>query len=85
VGITTLKFGAQAESLGFAVAADHAIPLLAGGRPQAPTTAATQQPAEARRLAPLLTPNQSSATSRARDEGTQAYEQNIASIAQQSA
>ncbi|HAK55805.1 MAG TPA: hypothetical protein DCP38_10040, partial [Acidobacteria bacterium] len=36
VGITTLKFGAQAESLGFAVAADHAAPLLAGGRPLAP-------------------------------------------------
>ncbi|MAG71960.1 MAG: hypothetical protein CL471_16970 [Acidobacteria bacterium] len=85
VGITTLKFGAQAESLGFAVAADHAAPLLAGGRPLAPTTAETQQPAAARRLAPLLTPNQSSATNRTREEGTQTYEQHVTSIAQQSA
>ena len=33
LGVTTLKFGVQAESLGFAVAAEHARPLLAGGRP----------------------------------------------------
>jgi S1-C subfamily serine protease len=39
IGINSLKIGRAAESLGFAVAIDHATALLAGG-PAAPATAA---------------------------------------------
>ena len=85
LGVTTLKFGAQAESLGFAVAAEYARPLLAGGRPPAPTAAASRDSSESRRLAPLLTPNQTSAADRLRADGAQVYEQQVAAIAQQAA
>ena len=52
IGITTLKFGASAESLGFAIAVDHLKPLLYG------SAAALPRPAPAaatnRALSPLL-------------------------------
>ncbi len=44
VGINTLKVGGAAESLGFAVAADHARALLGGGKATEPF--ATSAPAE---------------------------------------
>jgi V8-like Glu-specific endopeptidase len=35
IGITTMKIGQEAESIGFAVAADHALALVKGERPSA--------------------------------------------------
>ena len=83
LGVTTLKFGAQAESLGFAVSAEHAGPLLTGGRPPARAAIASRDSSDSRRLAPILTPNQTSAAGRLRAEGAQAYEQQVAALAQQ--
>lgn len=77
VGITTLKVTGAAESLGFAVAADHARAFLAGGNIQAPgvaSSAPTSAP-----LAPAF-----SARSEAdvqREQGLQVFDQSLRAIA----
>ena len=79
VGINTLKVGGAAESLGFAVAADHARALL-GGASTAPIAATAQQ---SRQLAPAF--GARSSTDVAREEGTKRYAQIVEGIARQSA
>ena len=79
VGINTMKIAGTAESLGFAVAADHARTLLAGGRDPAPAAAAhPSQP-----LAPAF--NARTDTDIAREQGTRRYQQVVEAAAHQSA
>jgi S1-C subfamily serine protease len=76
IGVTTLKVGVNAESLGFAVAIDHARALLAGGQPVRPPTQAAPQGAGV----PLLPPARSTADAM-REEGAAAYEQVVQALA----
>ena len=80
VGINTMKITGSAESLGFAVAVDHARTLLAGGREPAPAVAAAQpsQP-----LAPAFSAR--SDTDIAREQGTRRYQQVVEAAARQAA
>jgi len=81
VGINTLKISGTAESLGFAVAVDHARAMLAGGRASGTslsTSAPVSQP-----LAPAFSAG--SSTDTVRDEGTRRYEQTVEAIARHSA
>ena len=79
VGINTLKVTGAAESLGFAVAADHAHSLLTGSRPTAPLVASAQsQP-----LTPAF--GGRSSTDVAREQGTQRYAQIVEAAARQAA
>ena len=78
VGINTLKVGGAAESLGFAVAADHARALLSGNRtPQTFGTTAQQS----KHLAPAF--GARSTTDVAREEGTKRYGQIVEAVARQ--
>jgi hypothetical protein len=77
VGINTLKVGGAAESLGFAVAADHARGLLSG-KPVTPLATSVQQN---RHLAPAF--GARSSTDLARDEGTRRYAQIVEAVARQ--
>jgi hypothetical protein len=80
VGINTLKVGGAAESLGFAVAADHARALLSGraaAQPLASSTPQTQQ------LAPAF--GTRSSTDIAREDGTKRYGQVVEAVARQAA
>ena len=77
VGINTLKIGGAAESLGFAVAIDHAQGMLTGGRPYQPHTAAANPASHA--LAPAFTPR--SSTDNTRAEGTRRYEMIVEVVA----
>jgi S1-C subfamily serine protease len=77
VGITTLKITGQAESLGFAVAADHARPLLEGRYDQAASPGGTLQD----RLQSTLSGDRS-ATDRARDDAMRELERQVAGAAQ---
>jgi hypothetical protein len=77
IGINTLKISGAAESLGFAIAIDHAIGLLNGGRPSespANSGATVSQP-----LAPAF--SSSSSTDARREEGLQNYEKVVAVVA----
>ena len=78
VGINTLKVGGAAESLGFAVAADHARALLAGGKATEPFAASAQQ---SQQLAPAF--GARSSTDIAREEGTKRYGQIVEAVARQ--
>jgi S1-C subfamily serine protease len=78
VGINTLKVGGAAESLGFAVAADHARALLTGGRMTAPFAASAQQ---SQQLAPAF--GARSSTDIAREEGTKRYGQIVEAVGRQ--
>ncbi len=80
VGINTMKITGTAESLGFAVAVDHARTLLAGGREPAPAVAGAQpsQP-----LAPAFSAR--SDTDIAREQGTRRYQQVVEAAARQAA
>lgn len=81
VGINTLKISGNAESLGFAVAIDHARGMLAGGRPsETPlgTSAAVSQP-----LAPAFAGR--STVDTAREHGTQRYDQVVTVVARRAA
>jgi hypothetical protein len=79
IGINTLKVGGPAESLGFAVAADHAAGLLSGGRaPQAPFGATAQRNQQ---LAPAF--GARSSTDIAREEGTKRYAQIVEAVSRQ--
>jgi hypothetical protein len=78
VGITTLKVTGSAESLGFAVAIDHARALLGGG-PAIDPSVASGTPASAP-LAPAFAGR--SATDQMRQEGTEAFEKVVMALAQ---
>ncbi len=77
IGITTLKVSGAAESIGFAVAADHARAFLAGNSSQSPTvpSGATAAPP----LAPAFT--QKSQVDIMREQGLQAFEQSLKTVA----
>ena len=78
VGINTLKVGGAAESLGFAVAVDHARALLSGNRqPSTPAPAASSS----RTLAPAF--GARSDTDLAREQGTRRYQQVVEATARQ--
>jgi hypothetical protein len=77
IGINTLKISGAAESLGFAIAIDHAIGLLKGGRPSespANPSATVSQP-----LAPAF--SGSSSTDEVREDGLRNYEKVVAVVA----
>ena len=76
IGINTMKALARAESIGFAVAIDHATGLLNGQ-----TVAATSS-SPAAGLEAMLGLGGTSETERVRIEGEQAYERVLASAAQ---
>ena len=78
VGINTLKVGGAAESLGFAVAADHARALLTGGKAAQPFAASAQQNQQ---LAPAF--GARSSTDVVREEGTKRYGQIVEAVARQ--
>ena len=75
VGINTLKVGGAAESLGFAVAADHARVLLSGGTAAEPFATSAQQ---SQQLAPAF--GARSSTDLAREEGTRRYSQIVEAV-----
>jgi hypothetical protein len=77
VGINTLKVAGAAESIGFAVAVDHARGMLSGGR-QADTPLSRTAPAS-QTLAPAFPRDSSTDTARA--EGTRRYEQSVEIVA----
>jgi hypothetical protein len=80
VGINTLKISGAAESLGFAVAVDHARSLLTGERAAgllAPAAPAAQP------LAPAFAAR--SATDAAREDGTRRYGQVVETVARRAA
>ncbi|RPI53177.1 MAG: hypothetical protein EHM55_14555 [Acidobacteria bacterium] len=76
VGINTMKIAGAAESLGFAVAVDHARAMLTGGT-QAGPLASSAQPGQT--LAPAFTAR--SSTDVAREDGTRRYGQLVERIA----
>jgi S1-C subfamily serine protease len=79
LGVTTLKVGGgQAESLGFAVASDHARPLLEGRYDQAPASGGTLQ----ERLQTSMTGDQRGSGDRAREDATEALEKRVKAIAE---
>jgi S1-C subfamily serine protease len=78
IGINTMKVGGAAESLGFAVAADHARALLAG-KTWEPLAASAQQ---SQQLPPAF--GARSSTDIAREEGTGRYSQIVEAVARQS-
>lgn len=90
IGVTTLKMGGQAEGLGFAVAADHVAALVEGRSSTMVATAAGPvvppppgSGAGASTL-PGFGAERSSADAR-RTQGEQAFERDIAALAQQAA
>jgi hypothetical protein len=78
VGINTMKIAGSAESLGFAVAIDHARGMLSGGRPTEAVTTTTQP---TRPLAPAFA---SGSTDTMREDGTRRYNQLVEGIARRS-
>ena len=77
IGINTLKIAGAAESLGFAIAIDHARGLLAGGR-------ASESPANASAtLSAPLSPafSSRSSTDDMRDDGMKTYDKIVAAVA----
>ena len=79
IGITTLKFGDSAESLGFAIAVDHLKPLLYGSAAALPRPAASA--ATNRALSPLLERSTPSTADRRRADGQAEFEQALGAIA----
>jgi hypothetical protein len=79
IGINTMKVGGAAESLGFAVAADHARALLAGKTWE--PLAAPAQAQQSQQLAPAFGARSSSDI--AREEGTKRYSQIVEAVARQ--
>ncbi|RPH64495.1 MAG: hypothetical protein EHM89_01555 [Acidobacteria bacterium] len=82
IGITTLKVSGAAESIGFAVAADHARAFLTGNSSQAPAAVASGAVA-APPLAPAFT--QKSQVEIMREQGLQAFEQSLRTVATRAA
>jgi hypothetical protein len=70
IGVTTMKVGQAAESIGFAVAIDHALPLIEGKRPTSSgsTLAAPLLPPQPAR------PSAPSQVEDAREAGVQAFD-----------
>jgi len=81
VGIATLKVTGNAESLGFAVAADHARAFLAGANVQAPAAASSALSSPP--LAPAFTSR--SASDVMRDRGLQVFEQSLRTVSTRAA
>ncbi len=81
VGINTMKISGAAESLGFAVAVDHARSLLSGGVAPSGPIASSAQPS--RPLAPSFSAR--SETDAAREDGTRQYTQIVESAARRAA
>ena len=79
IGITTLKFGDSAESLGFAIAVDHLKPLLYGSPAALPRPAPSA--ATNRALSPLLERSTPSTADRRRADGQPEFEQALGAIA----
>jgi len=79
IGINSMKIAGSAESLGFAVAVDHAKALLQGGpMPVAAASAQANDP-----LAPAFASR--SPTDDARDAGLKTFDQTVRSVAQRAA
>jgi len=76
VGITTMKVSGAAESLGFAVAIDHARGMLTGERPSAAIAASAQL---GQALAPAFSAR--SSTDALREAGTRRYGQFVETVA----
>jgi hypothetical protein len=81
VGITTLKVTGIAESLGFAIAADHAQSFLTGGSAQAPAIA-PNAPSSAP-LAPAFSSRSEADVKR--EQGLQVFDRSVRSIATRAA
>jgi S1-C subfamily serine protease len=81
IGINTMKITGAAESLGFAVAIDHARTLLSGGAPPPGPLASSAQPS--RPLAPSFSAR--SETDAAREDGTQQYTKIVEAAARRAA
>jgi S1-C subfamily serine protease len=79
IGITTLKVAANSESLGFAVAIDHARPLLEG-RPAELIGAPAGSSAAPGPLTGAFAPNKSE-TDTDRDQGSAFYDRTMRSLA----
>jgi S1-C subfamily serine protease len=69
VGITTMKLLGQSESIGFAVASDHALSLIQTGRPAPAAGAEAGGPGGAMAAPSGLTPARPSASDDARENG----------------
>jgi hypothetical protein len=81
IGINTLKMTGSAESIGFAIAIDHAKSLLAGGRP---TDTSFNTPTQANEpLAPAF--GVRSSTDQMREDGARAYDQTVQVVAKRAA
>jgi S1-C subfamily serine protease len=81
VGINTMKISGAAESLGFAIAIDHARGLLNGGRPSE-----SPRSTSASRSEPLSTAFAGrSSTDEMRDEGVRNYDKTMAVVARRAA
>ncbi len=76
IGVNTMKALARAESIGFAVAIDHAARLLNGE-----TVSATRPSSPVSGLETMLRGVEASATEEARSLGQQAYERTMAAAA----
>ncbi|MBP7571675.1 MAG: serine protease [Acidobacteria bacterium] len=78
LGVTTIKIFGQAEALGFAVAADHARPLLEGRDAGAPSGGGSLQ----ERVQAAVSGDTRSAGDRAREEATAAFENEVEAVEQ---
>ena len=74
IGITTMKIGQEAESIGFAVAADHALALVKGERPSA-------VPGSGIVSTPGLAPDGSSDANDARESGARDFDRSMQAAA----
>jgi hypothetical protein len=68
VGVTTMKIGQSAESIGFAVSIDHALPLVEGKRPASTSSAPALLPPQP------LRPNPPSTADDAREAGVRSFD-----------
>jgi S1-C subfamily serine protease len=78
IGITTMKIGQEAESIGFAVAADHALALVKGERPSAVPGAGIVS-------TPGLAPGGSSDADDARESGAHDFDRSMQAAAKRAA
>lgn len=78
IGVNALKISGSAESLGFAIAIDHAKSLLDGGRPSESTF--NTPPAASEPLAPAF--GSRSSTDEMREAGARAYDQTVRAVAE---
>ena len=83
IGINSLKISGSAESLGFAIAIDHAKSLLSGGGGRTPETTFTSAPQSGDPLAPAFASH--SSTDDMRDSGVRLFDQNVQLVARRAA